>query len=857
MAPSTRLLRRSSYRHLQRHGWQLVLSVLGVALGVAVAVSVDLATGSAQRAFELSTKALTGTTTHQIVAGSGGLDEAAYRRLRVELDVRAAAPIVEGHVALERDPTRALRVLGIDPLAEGSVRTYLAASLADARLPDEATAVPLTELIGEPGAVVVSLQTAEALGLAAGEVLDVLVDGRDERLLLVGVLGADDSSGRQGLQDVLVADISTAQELLGMVGRLTRIDLRLGSSGEAAMLQQIEAILPPGAQIVAAGVRAATTLQMTDAFRTNLRAMSLLAMVCGMFLIYNTMTFSVVQRRSLIGALRSLGVTRAEIFRLVIGEAMIIGALGTVLGLAAGIGLGRALVELVTRTVNDLYFAVAVRELALSPISVAVGAVLGVGTTVVAALVPAREATCTAPRKALARSEIETRARALTSRLATVAILLGVLGAVAIAFPSASLVPAFAGLFALLLAAALLTPLATRTMADALHRLVFRRLGPVGRLSARGVAASLSRTAVAVAALMIAVSVVVGVGVMVASFRLTLVRWLDYTLQADLYVSAVSARRPAADLVLEDAARAMLEAHPAIASLGTIRMVTLPAGGSEVALIAIEDGVDDGSAYRLKVGDSGAWRAFLEGDVLVSEPYASRHGTEVGDHLDLRTDRGEQPFRVAGVYYSYASDQGAVLMHRGTYDRWWLDRGISGLSVTARPGASLDQLSVDVRNSFALQHVAVVTNRLLRERALRVFDRTFLITGVLRTLVMLVAFIGVLSALMAIQLENTREYGVLRATGLTPAQLWAMVTSQTGIVGGIAGVLALPLGLGLAWVMIHVINKRSFGWTLQMHVPLEILLQAVALAITAALLAGLYPALRIAQLSPAAALREE
>jgi len=857
MAASTRLLRRSSYRYLQRHRWQLALSVLGVALGVAVAVSVDLSTGSAQRAFELSTEALTGTTTHQIVAGSGGLSEAVYRRLRVDLDVRAAAPIVEGYVALARDPTRVLRVLGIDPLAEGAVRTYLAASLADVRLPDEPTSVPLGELIRTPGTTVVATQTAATLDVVPGETLDVLVDGRDEHLSVVAVLDTDGTSSLGGLQDVLVADISTAQELLGMVGRLTRIDLRLEGARGAAILQRIEAVLPPGAQIVPAGARTAATLQMTLAFRTNLRAMSLLAMICGMFLIYNTMTFSVVQRRTLIGALRSLGVTRAEIFRLVIGEALVIGAVGTLLGLAAGIGLGRLLVDLVTRTINDLYFTVAVRELTVSPVSVVVGAVMGLGATVAAALVPAREATRTAPRKALARSEIEIRTRALTPRLATMAVLLGVLGAAAIAFPSGSLVPAFAGLFAVLLAAALLTPLATRALADLSHRLVFRRFGPVGRLSARGVAAGLSRTAVAVAALMIAVSVVIGVGVMVASFRLTLVRWLDYTLQADLYVSSVSARRPAPDLVLDESARATLEAHPAIATLGTIRMAPLPAGNSEIALVAIEDGVDDGSAYRLKVGGSGAWQSFLEGDVLVSEPYASRHSTKVGDDLELRTDRGEQAFRVAGIYYSYASDQGAVLMHRGTYDRWWLDRGISGLSVTARPGAALDQLTEDVRNTFPRQHVAVVTNRLLRERALRVFDRTFLITSVLRTLVMLVAFIGMLSALMAIQLENTREYGVLRATGLTPGQLWAMVTSQTGLVGGIAGTLALPLGLGLAWVMIHVINKRSFGWTLQMHVPVEILLQAMALAIIAALLAGLYPAFRIARLPPVAALREE
>ncbi|HJO02396.1 MAG TPA: FtsX-like permease family protein [Acidobacteriota bacterium] len=857
MVQSATLLRRSSYRYFLRHRWQLVLSVLGVALGVAVAVSVDLATGSAQRAFSLSTEALTGTATHQVIAGSEGLHEAAYRQLRVDLDIRAAAPIVEGHVALARDPARTLRLLGIDPLAEGLVRSYLAASLVDARAPDETSSLPLGELIGRPGAAAITADTAVSLGVARGGSIDVLVDGREEQLSMVAVAGIDHPAGRGGLRDVLVVDISTAQELLGMTGRLTRIDLRLEGSGSAVALERIVAALPPGAQIVAAGARTDATLQMTRAFRTNLRAMSLLAMVCGMFLIYNTMTFSVVQRRSLIGALRALGVTRVEIFRLVIGEAMLVGAIGTAVGLIAGVGLGRLLVDLVTRTINDLYFAVAVRELAVSPTSLGAGLLLGIGTTIAAALVPAREATRTAPRKALARSEIEARTRALTPRLASVAALLVALGAAAIAYPSTRLLPAFAGLFALLLGAALFTPLATRAMSDLLRRLVLRWFGPVGTLAARGVAAGLSRTAVAVAALMIAVAVVIGVGVMVASFRLTLVRWLDYTLQADLYVSSVSARGQAPELLLGASGRAALESHPAIVSLGTMRMVTLPAGSAELALIAIDSDGDVGSTYRLKAGDPDAWESFVAGDVLVSEPYASRNATEVGDDLVLRTEQGNRAFRVAGIYYSYASDRGAVLMHRAIYDRWWLDRGISGLSVVAHPDAALEALAADVRNAFPGQRVAVNTNRLLRERALRIFDRTFLITDVLRTLVILVAFIGVLSALMAIQLENTREYGILRATGLTPAQLWAMVTSQTGMVGFIAGVLAVPLGLGLAWVMVYVINKRSFGWTLQMHVPVEILLQAITLAMVAAILAGLLPAARIARLPPIAALREE
>jgi len=392
-----RLLRRTGLRYLQRHPWQFVLAVGGVALGVAVAVSVALATASATRAFVLTNEALTGATTHQIVAGSEGLPDELYRHLRVDLGMRAAAPVVEGFVALVADPARGVRLLGIDPLAEGAMRRQFG---ADPATPE----FPLAELLSEPGAV---LAAAGDTRFAVGRSVPVLVNGHQVQLQVVGVVrGAE----QRGLIDVLLADIATAQEVLGTIGRLSRIDLRLDGDDEDALVRKIRAILPPTARLVAAQARADTTVQMTRAFELNLQAMSLLAMLCGLFLIYNTMTFSVVQRREQFGALRALGVTRAEILRLVLTEATIIGAVGTVLGLVGGVALGSGLVRLVTRTINDLYFVVAVRELALPPLTLATGIALGMGGTLVAALIPATEATRASAHQALTRSVLEERA---------------------------------------------------------------------------------------------------------------------------------------------------------------------------------------------------------------------------------------------------------------------------------------------------------------------------------------------------------------------------------------------------------------------------------------------------------------
>jgi putative ABC transport system permease protein len=253
-----------------------------------------------------------------------------------------------------------------------------------------------------------------------------------------------------------------------------------------------------------------------------------------------------------------------------------------------------------------------------------------------------------------------------------------------------------------------------------------------------------------------------------------------------------------------------------------------------------------------------AWPALLRGAVLVSEAFSYRTGVGLGDRVRLRTAFGDREFPVAGVYYDYASDRGIVLMSRATYLRFWRDPALSGFALELAPGADPDRVAIRLREALgAGRALSIQSNRSLKRLSLEIFDRTFRITGVLRLLAGLVAFIGVLSSLMALQLERTRELGVLRANGLTPAQVWQLVTTQTGLMGLAAGLLSLPVGLALAWIMIYVVNRRSFGWTIHMQVDAGVLLQALLLALGAALLAGLYPAFRMARTSPALALREE
>jgi len=861
-----RLLPKSSLRYLLQHPLLMGLSVLGVALGVAVVVAIDLANTSAARAFELSAETVTGKATHQVVGAAETLDDDVYRRLRVDLGVEQAAPIVEGYATLagkaanaasaDTESERTLQVLGVDPFAEAPFRPFVATGTQ---------ALTLDAFIGAETALIAG-PTARSLGLATGDTLRLDIEGVTHRLVLAGLIEPDDERTRRATANLLVTDLSTAQDLFGRTGGISRIDLIIPDTpaGESK-LQRIRGTLPDGVQVRRSDSRTETVEQMTRAFELNLSALSLLALVVGAFLIYNTMTFSVVQRRGLIGRLRAIGVTRRQVFGVVVGEAVALGVAGTVVGLLLGIGMAFGLVQLITRAINDLYFVVTVRELTIAPFTLVKGAVLGIGTTVVAALAPAREATNAPVSTVLRRSTQESGVQDLAPRLALFGVAFGGIGAALLLVPSRSIVVGYVSLLLVLVAAALMTPFVVLWASRAARPILGRVAGVIGRMASRGVATTLSRTGVAIAALTVAIAATVGVGVMIDSFRSTVVTWLTQSLQADVYVQPPSLVFRRSDASLQPEVVRALRSMEGVASTHSVRRAEVqggPTGNADgpTELVAIEKGPKTPEIYRFKAGDPDAiWREYVGGDfVLVSEPYSYKHRVGVGDTLRLQTDRGTRAFPIRGVFYDYGSDIGVVMTSRQTYTRYYDDRGYSGLALYVADGRDPDAMIGEMRAAVAgIQKVLVRSNRGLRETSLEIFDRTFTITTVLRLLAVLVAFIGVLSALMALELERSRELGVLRATGMTPGQVYRYVTLQTGLMGLIAGLASLPLGYALAYVLVYVINKRSFGWTLQLDVPPSVLLQAVALALVAAVLAGLYPAYKMATTSPSVALREE
>ena len=846
-------LRAASLRHLLRHPAQLALALVGLTLGVGTIVAVDVATASARRAFELSLQAVNGAATQQIAGGPRGIDERIYQQLISApagsvLAGAQYAPVVAGYVSAGE---RVLQLVGIDPFASAAL------DAGGARGAPALAVHGMSEVrawFTQPGSVVMSAALARELGVRGDGQFELAVGGVPHQAVLIARL----TDAGPGFDALLLTDIAQAQEWLGGVGRLTRIDVRAPAAVPAAeFLRQLRARLPPELAVRSTRAQARETFAMTDAFTINLKAMSLLALLVGTLLIYGAVSFAVVQRRSIIGVLRALGATRGEVLRVVLGEAAMLGVAGGICGLALGLLIGRGLVGLVSQTINDLYFVLAVNSVSVPATTLLKASVAALATALAAALLPALEVVASAPRLALARSALEHRARHAARMLLIVSVLLALGAAIAIVSSSRSLFAGFAALFLLLLSVAAATPAALQALAAAGARLA-AGFSAAARLACADIAASLSRTGVAIAALGMALAAMIGVAIMVESFRESLREWLLQTVRADIYVSAPGVADSLERRLDPQVIEALL-AVPGIAAHSEGRRVTVAASAGPVDLNAVRLVPASYPGFRFTRGDpQRAWPQFRQGAVLISEPLAWRLSLGVGDTLTLETASGLRPFNVAGIYREYGNDRGEVLMDLGHYQSWWQDPGIAALGLYLSPGTTTTQAVQALREAaHGRQALLIRSNADIRALSMRIFERTFVITRVLYWLAAGVAALGLLSALLAWELERSRELALLRSLGLTPGASAVLIIAQTTFMGVAALLAAVPAGVLTALVLTEVINRRAFGWEIGLHLRAAQFSQALLLALAAALAAALYPAWRSARLPITAGLREE
>ena len=869
-----RLFHQFIVRRLLAERVRTATTVAGIALGIAVVVAIQLTNASSIRGFETALDTIAGRTSIEIL-GNGGIDESRLRELGWLREFGTVSPIVQGEMAIVSGPpdggrgsqegavgrmrrtrSEAVRVLGVDILRDQPFRDYPLLRVEGKAAEDrEVTTQKFLEILTNERAVVIPEKLARRKGIELGGEIRLLTGDRVQSFVVRGLL-RDQGPARVMDGSFVLMDIAAAQLAFNRLGRIDRIDVLVPDGADiAATLAAVSPRLPPGLRADRPSRRGQQVEQMLAAFHLNLTALSWVALVVGLFLVYNTVTISVIARRDEIGMLRALGVTRRGVTALFLGEAAALGLAGSVLGLGLGRVLADTAVGLTSTTVSTLYIAAAAAPPEMTAAQVLLGFAIGLPLSLLAAALPAREASRVPPTAAMRGSDVlESRVRvpAAASLLAVVALA----AAAALALlPAVGGRPLFgyASSFAIIVGASLLVPAIIYGLARLVRVPLRRWFGVEGLLAHANLAAAIPRLAISIAALAVSLSMMVAIAVMVGSFRDTVSYWIGQTLRADLFIGPGLQPTVGSEQTLSPAVIAAVGSHPRVAAVDAFRNLDLTYRGQLVVLGAgTFEVVAERGALLFKSPADGRARlrdAVGRDAVIVSEAFANRFGVSDGDRITLDTPRGPRPFAVVAVYYDYSVDRGVIVMDRGTLRTYWGDLAPSGLAAFLRDGSDPERVRQEILESLDEGHQAFIyTNRALRQEVLRIFDSTFAITYSLEVIAIVVAMLGVAATLLTLVIERRRELTTLRLVGAARRQVRRMVVIEAALIGAASQAIGLTVGLALSLVLIYVINVQSFGWTIQFRLPVAFLLQASAAVVIATAIAGIYPAHRAAEL---------
>ncbi|MBX9629305.1 MAG: ABC transporter permease [Burkholderiales bacterium] len=800
-----------------QHPGRSLLCVLAIAMGVALGFAVQLINGSAIGEFTRAAQTLAGKADLTIRGARSGFDEAVYADLAQRVGVALASPALEVDAKLPgRDEP--LRTIGLDVFRAGRLQPALfveGANLLDSLRADT---------------VFLSPAAMEWLGIRQGDSLTVQSGLAQHTLRVAGTLTTDDTLGR-----VAVMDIAAAQALFDRVGRISRVDLRLAAGVDTdRFIATLD--LPPGMTAERPRDAGSATDRMTRAYRVNLDVLALVALFTGGLLVFSTQALSVAQRRAQIALLRVLGHTRSQIAGLLIAEGLILGVVGAVLGLAGGLALARIAMEIVGADLGAGYFQGVAPHLRVNPTAALTFGLLGLAAALGGSLGPALEAARAAPAVALKSGDDQRAFAAL--RLPWTGIACLVAGAIAANLPPIDDLPVFGylAIAALLMGTILALPALTAFLLARIPRA--RHLAvtlAIEQLRARPAQAALS-----LAAIVAAVSLAVSMAVMVSSFRTSVDAWLEGILPADLYLRASSGGDSA---FFTEADQSRIHAVPGIARLEFLRwqQVLLDPARPRVTLLA-RDAVDADAERRLPLVGAIATTNGSLPRAWLSEPAAALYGSAPGRRIAIPLNGRMHEFIVAGIWRDYARQNGAVLIDRATYIALSDDHSANDAGIWLAPGAATADVMQAIETRFGAEAIEFATPGEIRALSLSIFDRTFTVTYALEAAAILIGLVGLSSAIGSQVLARRREFGMLRHIGVTRGQIARMLATEGFIVAAVGLIIGGVLGFAMSFILIHVVNRQSFHWGMQMHVPLAGLalffVVMLALATVTARLAG-------------------
>jgi putative ABC transport system permease protein len=852
------LLKLVSLRHFLGSPLRSALTIAGVAIGVSTLVGITAINRSVMEAFRSTIDTIAGKADLTVAAEEAGLPEALLDTVRAVPGVAHASGTLSVVAPVQGSPGENLYLIGVDLLDDGFFRTYQGVDTDVQGLNND------LEFLNSTDRLLLSERYAAEHHLRTGDSLVLLTPDGARPFVIHGLLKETGPLKAFG-GSVGVMFFASLQEAFSRGRTLSRIDVAATDKREVEALKlRLRQAVGPTLEVEAPERRGQSVETMVRSFQLGLNLGSGVALLVGVFLVYNTVSIGVVQRRREIGTLRALGATRARVRALFTAEAVVFGALGSALGLPVGTLVARAAIAGVSESVSTLYVRVNARDVRISLAEAGLGVLLGIGGSVFAALRPAWIASAVQPVEALRREvAVGSGAAHLRSWPTVVALTL-----FALAWPATYLPPpvenlalgGYVAVFFVLMGITLLSPLVLRGLNLPFRLPAEALFGVPGRLAADNFTRAPVRTAVPVSALTVGVAMAITVGGFVGSFQASSQRWIDQAIPADLFVTSSAKVSGVKNQPMNEKVADEFKDLEGIEAIDQVRIYPYDVLGLRVYIISANAHIyEQRSALLLLSGARPTQAQRAQGHVLVSENFARRRSLSVGSTFPIMTPHGERVFTIAGVIVDYTSDQGVVLMDRARFGELFNDSQVDSFHVYLKDRARDTERVRDAITSRLGKkyNLYVLSNAELREEAKNMVGKAFSVTYAMEVVAVVLALLGVINTLLAAVLDRTREIGLLRAVGASRGHILRLITAEAALIGITGALLGVVAGGVLGYIVTKVVGVQATGWDFPFQYPWRTAAQLSVTTVGCAILAGLYPARRAANLDVVEALAYE
>ncbi len=780
-----------------RHG-RVFASIAAIAAGVALGFAVYLVNRVAVDEFASAVRQLSGTADLVVEGPRLGFDENVYAAIARLPDIASASPVVDVQATLP-GKKESLKILGVD--------LFRAAEIHPDWVPPSGAAAKLFA----PDTIAISAAAATKFSVKRGDHLPAQVGLAAIDFEVIDVLTARDNQEAFALMD-----IANVQQRFERLGSISRIELRARPGANVATLREAIAMrLPPGVSVQSPDINAASSADLSKAYRINMMILALVALFTGVFLVFSTQALAVVRRRPQLALVRVLGVSQRRMIAYLLLEGAAIGACGALLGVACGYALASFTLRSVGADLGAGYFPGVTPSLQLSAGPTIAFIFLGIAVALIGTLVPALEAAATPPAPALRSGSQEIPLRSWAHpRVGLIGLALALL-ALYLPLPTALPLGGYLAIALILAGALMLLP--------TIAKIIFSRIPPsrniAGDLAVEHLRNAYGQVAMSVAALFVSFSLIVAMGIMVFSFRASVIDWLDAVMPADIYVRSGQAGDSS---FFDTDNQRVIAAASGVAEVGFVRFQNIVLSPGQPPVVLIARSVDTLTRHRA-LPLVGATHRRLGNDpppIWISEAVRDLHGFDVGKVMHVPIAGRSQPFIVVGVWRDYARQFGALLIDRVDYIRITGDTKANDAALFLKPGIRGDDVIDALRNAI-VQHeqLEFTTAREVRKLSLQIFDRSFYVTYALEFMTILIGLFGVSASFSASLLMRRKEFGMLRYIGLTRsriAQALALEGAWIGVLGALFGAVA---GFFLSLILIHVITRQSFHWSMDVHIP--------------------------------------